>query len=230
MTRPRVVGHRGWPARYPDNTLGGFLAAATVADAVETDIRRCGDGRLVLSHDTEIAGLVVSATAWPVLDELDLGDGHHPALLDEAMAAVPGTPFQLEVKNLRQEAGFEPDHRVGLEAAERARPGDLVTSFNWATLAAVRQVFPDVATGLLAGDSEALERAIDECRRVGHRVLLPRADWPTPGLERALDHGLELYPWVVNDSDRAAELADLGVSGIITDDPPTIRSAVQGGL
>jgi glycerophosphoryl diester phosphodiesterase len=77
-----VVGHRGWPTRYPDNTLAGFISASEVADAIETDVRRCGDGKLVLSHDPVLDGLEVASNPWSVLGEIDLGDGHHPSLLD----------------------------------------------------------------------------------------------------------------------------------------------------
>ena len=224
---PKVVGHRGWPSRFPDNTLAGFLAAATVADAVETDVRRSADGKLVLSHDPVMDGLVVAHNAWSVLAELDLGDGNRPALLDEAVAAIPGTGFQFEVKNLPHEPGFEPDHRIALETAERARPGDMVTSFNWVTVAAVRRAFPEVATGVLVGGSGDIDQAISECLENGHVALLPSIQLPTPGLVRALDAGLEVYPWVVDDLGLLDELADLGVSGIIGDDPAAARSALE---
>ena len=187
---PTVVGHRGWPSRFPDNTLAGFLAAATVADTVETDIRRSGDGKLVLSHDPTVSGLVVADTAWAVLAELDLGDGNRPTLLDEAVAAIPGTGFQFEVKNLPHEPGFEPDHRIALDTAERARPGDMVTSFNWVSLARVRSVFPEVATGVLVGASGDIDQAIEQCHRTGHVAVLPSIQLPTPGLTRALTAGL----------------------------------------
>lgn len=226
MGTPDVVGHRGWPTRFPDNTLAGFLAAAAVAESVETDIRRSADGKLALSHDSDINGLQVADQPWSVLGELDLGDGHRPALLDEAIAAIPGTQFQFEVKNLPSEPGFEPDHRLALEAAERARPGDMVTSFNWATLAAVRRVFPEVATGVLVGGSGDIDQAVNECLDVGHPVLVPSIRLPVLGLVRALEAGLAVYPWVVDDPDRVAELAGLGVSGIITDDPAAVRLAL----
>lgn len=222
-----MVGHRGWPSRFPDNTLAGFLAAATVADTVETDIRRSGDGKLVLSHDPSVNGLVVADTAWSVLAELDLGEGNRPALLDEAVAAIPGTGFQFEVKNLPHEPGFEPDHRIALDTAERARPGDMVTSFNWVTLARVRSVFPEVATGVLVGASGDIDQAIDQCLRTGHVAVLPSIQLPAPGLTRALAAGLEVYPWVVDDLGLLDELADLGVSGIISDDPAAARSALE---
>jgi glycerophosphoryl diester phosphodiesterase len=224
---PVVVGHRGWPSQFPDNTLAGFLAASAVAGSVETDVRRSADGKLVLSHDPDLGGLGVAAHPWSVLSELDLGDGHRPALLDEAIAAIPETPFQLEIKNMPHEPGFEPDHRLALEAAERARPGDIVTSFNWQTLAAVRQVFPDVATGVLVDRHGEIGLAIDECFGVGHPALLPSLFLPTLGLVRALEAGLAVYPWVVDDPERVIELAGLGVSGIITDDPAGVAAALR---
>jgi glycerophosphoryl diester phosphodiesterase len=222
-----VVGHRGWPSRFPDNSLAGFLAAATVADTVETDIRRSADGKLVLSHDPVVDGLVVADTAWSVLAEIDLGDGHRPALLDEAVAAIPGTRFQFEIKNLPHEPGFEPDHRIALDTAERSRPGDMVTSFNWVTLAAVHRAFPEVATGVLVGGSGDIDDAIRECTENDHIAVLPSTQLPTLGLGRALDAGLEVYPWLVDDLGLLDELADLGVSGIISDDPAAARSALE---
>src|SRR5262245_18224751 len=115
-----VVGHRGWPARFPDNTLAGFAAAAAVADAVETDIRRSSDGKLILSHVPLLGGLPADTNPWSLLAEVDLGEGHRPVLLDECLASLPGFPVMLEVKNMPHEPGFEPDHRVGLVTAARA--------------------------------------------------------------------------------------------------------------
>jgi glycerophosphoryl diester phosphodiesterase len=225
--RIAVVGHRGWPTRYPDNTLAGFYAAAGVADAVEVDVRRSGDGKLILSHDPVLAGLSVGEHPWTTLGEADLGEGHRPALLDEAMAAVPGLSFQLEIKNMPHEPGFEPDHRLALEAAERARPGDIVTSFNWETLAAVRRVFPDVSTGVLLDMGGSVPDGIAECLEQGHPVLLPSVFLPVLDMLQVVEAGLDLCPWVVNDPDRVEELAGIGVSGIITDDPAVVRTALD---
>ena len=218
-----VVGHRGWPTRFPDNTLAGVLAAATVADMLELDIRRSGDGKLVLAHDPELGGLPVSGTPWSQLGELDVGDGHHPALLDEVLAALPETPVQMEIKNLPMDPGFEPDHRLALEAAERSRPGDIVTGFNPESLAAVRRVFPDVNTGLAVAAWVDLEEAVKMCQDGGHTVLVPEHTLVT----RKINTELSVYPWTVNDPTRALELVELGVTGIITDDPGLIAETFR---
>lgn len=218
-----VIGHRGWPARYPDNTLDGFLAAADVADAVELDVRRSADGKLVLAHDPVLGGLAVWETPWSVLCELDLGNGHHPALLDEVLAALPATPVQLEVKNWPMDPGFEPDHRLVLETAERARPGDMVTGFNLESLNAVRRVFPEVATGLCVPAAIGLDEAVNICLDAGHNALVPEFSLVT----KELNVDVQVFPWTVNDPARASELVQFGVAGIITDDPGLMSTTLR---
>lgn len=190
---------------------------------VELDIRRSGDGKLVLAHDPELGGIPVSATPWSQLGELDLGDGHHPALLDEVLAALPETPVQMEIKNLPMDPGFEPDHRLALEAAARARRGDVVTGFNPASLAAVRHVFPELDTGLAVPAWFDLDEAVKTCEDEGHTILVPEHTLVTG----EINAGLAVYPWTVNDPHRALELVDLGVAGIITDDPGLIAETLR---
>jgi glycerophosphoryl diester phosphodiesterase len=204
--------------------LSGLLAAADVADVLEVDVRRSGDGKLVLSHDPEIQGRIVAETPWSVLSDIDLGDMHHPTLLDEALAALPDIPFQLEIKNLPFEPGFEPDHRVALEAAERSRPGDIITGFNPETLMAVRRVFPEVSTGLAVASGVSIVDIVRHSLDVGHRALVPDHSL----LVEPINAELAVYPWTVNEPVRARELVDLGVAGIITDDPGLMTEAMRG--
>lgn len=226
MTKPPVtVGHRGWPVRFPDNTLSGFLAASSMVDEVELDVRRSSDGKLVLSHDPTLVGLSVHETPWSTLSELDLGDGHHPALLDEVLAALPDTRVQLEIKNDPAQPGFEPDHRRGLEAAERSRPGDMVTSFNPATLEAVRRLFPEVSTGFLVTGAGDLDDLVKYCLDAGHQALVP--DHRMIHGPVTADAGVSFGAWTVDDPQRAAELVDWGVSSIITNDPGLISSHLE---
>ena len=223
--QPVTVGHRGWPARFPDNTLAGFMAVSSVVDEVELDVRRTADGKLALSHDPDLHGHVVSETSWSTLMELDLGDGHHPALLDEVIAALPDTRIEFEIKNDPSEPGFEPDHRRALEAAERSRPGDIVTSFNPATIEAVRRVFPDVRNGFLVTGAGTPADYVNYCLDAGHQMLVPNHnmfDGPVgPG------DGLGFGTWTVNEPDRAAQLVEWGVSTIITDYPDIISKHLE---
>lgn len=220
-----VFGHRGWPTRFPDNTLPGFLAAATVCDGVEADVRRSADGKLVLAHDVEIGDLEVAASTWSVLSEIELGGGAKPCLLDEVLSALPDRRVLMEIKNGPGEPGFEPDHRVGLEAASRARDLDVVMSFNWMTADAVRSSFPDVHTGLVAGVLGDVGDAVRHALEHGHRNLVLDVDLLSAS-EAPIPSDLTVLVWSSR-SDHAwtaaiDELASMGVSGIITDDPAAV--------
>ncbi|MBN2437226.1 MAG: hypothetical protein JXL20_01345 [Deltaproteobacteria bacterium] len=49
------IAHRGYSARYPENTLLAFKkATAAGADMIELDVRLSQDGRLVVIHDERI--------------------------------------------------------------------------------------------------------------------------------------------------------------------------------
>ncbi len=54
-TALQLVGHRGYPARYPENSLRGFLAAIGAgAKHLELDVQMCADGELVVLHDDNL--------------------------------------------------------------------------------------------------------------------------------------------------------------------------------
>jgi len=225
----KVIGHRGWPTRYPDNVLAGVAAAFEVADMVEVDVRVSGDRNLVLSHDPVLGGLPVDETPWATLAQLDLGGGFHPASLDQLLERFPTSPFNLEVKNHPGEPGFDPDHKVALRTAAAARPGDLLTCFYWPTMDAVRLDFPDVATGLLVDSDWDLAKAVDHALAEGHLAVV--AQWELalrsgPVVQTAAEAGLAVAVWTLNDPSRVDELASIGVTAIITDDPGEMRRAV----
>jgi glycerophosphoryl diester phosphodiesterase len=228
----QIVGHRGFPARFPDNTMAGFAAAFGEVDMVETDVRRSSDDRLVLCHDPVVGSHVVAETDWDVIRAVDLGAGQRPILLQEALAAFPDRGFNLEVKNWPADPGFEEDGRIGVEVAALARPGDLLSSFHWPTMDAVKVDRPDVATGLLLESHVAFDAAIDHAIERSHAVVIP--EWSMlvgPGgaelIELAHRGGLGVATWTVNDVQVARRLARIGVDAIITNDPRMMVDALE---
>lgn len=217
FSQSEVWGHRGWPSRFPDNTEAGIRAAATVAGGVEIDVRRSVDGRLVLSHDPELAGRAVAATPWSVLASTSLS-GYPPAVLEDVLDV--GVRLDIEVKNDPSEPGFDATHALAMEAAALARPGDVVTSFWWPSMDAVRAAMGDVATGLLLDAPldpiEAVRHAVDH----GHGAIAPHhllIDGSVAEFARV--EGIEIVAWTVDDASEAMRLAELGVAAIITNRP-----------
>ncbi|KAF2686994.1 tubulin-domain-containing protein [Lentithecium fluviatile CBS 122367] len=52
---PQAIAHRGYKAKFPENTMGAFRGAVGVgAEAIETDIHLSKDGVVMLSHDKDL--------------------------------------------------------------------------------------------------------------------------------------------------------------------------------
>ena len=218
-----IIGHRGLPREFPDNSLAGILAAR-FCDMVEIDVRRTRDGVLVLSHDPHFASRLLVESDWCDLERLRSG-GHPLARLEELLEAVGDFPLNLEIKQSPADADFDPTFSVARRTAALARPGDLVTCFHWETMQVLRREFPRMRTGLLVDRGWSLIDAIERAVRDGHHAVAAHDSLLVSGDPRVApatvtDHGLELFVWTVNKVARAAALA--GVTGIITDVPRTM--------
>lgn len=90
-TVPLLVAHRGYPARYPENSLEGLAAALRLGACwVEFDVQLCADAVPVVLHDVTLertAGHVASITH---LRSTELGDisVHEPARFGTAFSGV----------------------------------------------------------------------------------------------------------------------------------------------
>ena len=55
LHKPKLVAHRGFAAKYPENTLAGFEAAIALGcQYLELDIQICKDLQAVVIHDTNL--------------------------------------------------------------------------------------------------------------------------------------------------------------------------------
>jgi glycerophosphoryl diester phosphodiesterase len=241
--RPLVLGHRGASAAAPENTLAAFARAmADGADGVELDVWRCGSGEVVVIHDeqtTRTCGepLAVDRTPLSALRRLDAGGwkgaafrGERIPLLAEVLEALPGAVINVELKGRTG----RPDGGLGVAvarliadagAAERV----IVSSFDFALLAAFRRAAPLIATGLLF--EPAWHRPV--------RVALATA-WLRPSALHP-DHALctparlagwvaarrALNVWTVDDTEEVARLTQAGVTGLVSNVPGATRRAID---
>lgn len=221
-----ILGHRGNPAEYADNTLAGIDSAAGLCDGVEIDFRRCATGELVLSHDPVVGGLIVAETPLDVLvGELGL------ATAEELFELDLDGDLDLEVKNWPMDPGFEVDHAIGLEVAAFARPRDIVTCFYWPTVDSVKALMPHVSTGLLFQGDVGWAAALNHALRHEHRTLAPHHTLIDADLMNAArENSIEVAAWTVDDRATVAALADLGVDTIITNRPADVVGWIQEDL
>lgn len=126
-----VAAHRGWCAKYPENTMAAFRAALELGvDQIETDVRVTKDGELVLIHDatvdrtTNSTGIVFDYT-FEEIRQLDAGQGEKIPTLIELMELVKDHPtltLDIELKEYptegREELAYSVCDRV-LEILDR---------------------------------------------------------------------------------------------------------------
>lgn len=241
--RPRVLGHRGASAHVTENTLDAFRRAmADGADGVELDVQRCATGEVVVFHDDDLrrlAGRPGSIARLPLaaLREARLiGGGEIPTLAEALEACGPGALVNVELKH----DGLLPwgcpalvDAVAEVVARANAARRVLISSFSPTAIWLWRRVRPDVPCGLLF-----------QAPRRFHRPWPLHTDWLLPLLGPAAVHpesrlctaaavaawqrrGYQVNVWTVDGAARLRELAALGVSGIITNDPARTLSVLS---
>ena len=236
-TRPLVIAHRGSSSLAPQNTLAAFESAwRSGADSIEIDIQLDADNVPVVIHDdtvdatTDGSGAVAQMHS-DELRRLDAGSWFSPAYagqkiptFDEVLrllVARPGIELLLELKGDWDAAGVQ----VAADAIRAAGLVDRVVaqSFSRETVAALRDVAPEMRRGLLVfGVDHTL---LDVCAELGVMACNPHGglllDDPTL-LERLQAAGIAVMVWTANEPEHWAALVEARVDGIITDRPDAL--------
>lgn len=237
---PLIFGHRGASADAPMNTLAAFeLAAEQGADGIELDVHRSSDGAVVVLHDFDVDATTdgsgpISAMTLDQIKVLDAGKwfgeqftGLRVPTLDEVFDAVGQKLFvNVEIKSRTAETDGVEQAVADCIARHRMAERVLVSSFNPLALHRFREIAPDVPVAAL--DASAIPDSLREMMRdFPHEAVHPHMDQVTAELVgEARRAGRRVNVWTVNDTDRARELAALGVDAIITDVPGVLRAAL----
>jgi glycerophosphoryl diester phosphodiesterase len=245
---PLLYAHRGAASERPENTLESFARALELgADALETDLHLTADGHVVAAHDPTLARTAgvpveIRRATLAELRRCDVGwgfvdrDGARPfrgrgarvPTLEELLDAFPGVDFNVDVK---QRAPSMVAPLLDLLRRKGAEGRALVTSFDGATLRAVRAAGYPGPTGLATADALRLYAApLALLRAAPPRGSAAQVPVAAGGLRLdtsafvAKCHalGLRVDYWTVNDPREADRLLGLGADGIMTDDPAAI--------
>jgi len=229
-----VLAHRGARRVAPENTLEAFRQARALgADGVELDVHATADGVLLVDHDGAPDGVGPIAAATFAAARAARPD--IPAL-DEVLDECAGMLVNVEVKNLPNDPGYDPEHGMVdvLAALLEVRSTDnvLVSSFNLDTLDAFHARLASVPTGYLVMGVPSLAEAVELAAARGHQAVHPfvgmvLAEDPSDAVRAAHDAGVACNVWTVNEPDQMRALAAAGAHSIITDLPDLARSVLD---
>lgn len=152
-----IVAHRGASKRAHENTLESFeQAIALGVDMVELDVRRTGDGALVVFHDPGIkSGGSLSLLSQLTLDQLQKKAAKNKFMiptLDEAFRVCAGrVKVDIELK----ENGYA-GAIIGRARAHFDPAACIFTSFDPRIIADVKNTDRTLVTGLILAKADSL--------------------------------------------------------------------------
>ncbi len=235
MTRPlRRVGHKGADLIAPGNTYESFDAALrSGVDMIEFDVLPArGDRSLLLAHDYHDAAT------------------RTPHTLEEGLAYLAGEPFagleilvdlklpgyELRVVDALRDAGLldrtliSTQYRESLRVIRAVEPS---LRLGWTVPKLQRDPFRSRLTRVPAAFGLVVLRALlppAAGRAVRHgscEAIMAHWRLVTPRLVQAVHRaGGELYVWTVDELARIRRLEELGVTGVITNDPRLFHALV----
>jgi glycerophosphoryl diester phosphodiesterase len=222
----------------PENTFASFDRAIELGvDAIELDVHLTADGEVVVIHDHDLTRTtdgegVVGEKTLAEIKSLDAGKcfgaefaGQRIPTLGEVLEWARGRcVLDIEIKG-------GPWPYEGLEAKvvdliRRYEMTDqtIVISFDHPTVARVKSLAPEIATGTLWScrpiDPVAVALA------AGANAILPfwsYCDAETVG--RAHAAGLSVHPWETSDPDAIDRLIEIGVDSICSNRPDNVGGA-----
>jgi glycerophosphoryl diester phosphodiesterase len=219
--QPLVIAHRGFSARFPENTLAAARAAIQVgADMVEVDVQQTADGKVAVFHDSLLRRLcgLESRISQVSLRRLQQSKPDVPTL-EQMLNEVRGKArLLIEMKVV--------DGANVAHAIEHCAMIDEVIVFAFETerLVQLSRANPRIRRyGLVDSDLTASVRKLSEVIQVdgiGVASRLLRSAAAVRQLQRQVG---KVFVWTVNRIGRMRQLGEWGVDGIITNHPDRAR-------
>jgi glycerophosphoryl diester phosphodiesterase len=237
---PIPFAHRGGTSEAPENTLPAFEHAVALGyHHLETDVHLTADGVLVAFHDPDLrrtcgVDLTIAGSAWDQLREVRV-DGREPIpLMTDLLDRFPDARFNIDCKSDAAAPAL-----VELVRSRGLLDRVCIGSFSHARLVKIRSLLgPGLLTCMSPQEIAALRlagRVTGTAQRVaqvpvraaesgaGRRVVVVTRGF----VERAHRNGVAVHVWTIDDADEMRHLLDLGVDGIMTDRPETLRDVLD---
>jgi glycerophosphoryl diester phosphodiesterase len=220
------VGHRGARAYEVENTLKSYeKAIALGANAIELDVRKSKDGKLVITHDDNLRrvfGKDIRVNEATLKQLKQLSENRIPTF-EEALRFIDGRVEKILVEI--KEAGYE---KKVLEVIRKEKLKDraIVVSFHEEALSAVRKADGEVETGLIYAKYEnpRYKNPVDAALKLKAQYLVPLYRFThTRNVSDAHKKNLKVIVWTINTAEEARQYMAKGVDGIASDKPDIFK-------
>ena len=234
---PIAFAHRGGASDAPENTMPAFQRAIDLGYIyMETDVHATKDGALLAFHDDDLSRTcgrpgVIGELAYDEVKHARVNGTEHIPLLDELLTSWPHAHLNIDCKSDQALAPLIKRLEVG-DIFDRVCIG----SFSDKRLNAIRERFGEkICTSMGPRDVGKL-RLGSWVRRTGkfeniHAAQVPVSQGPLTIVDKtfitaAHNAGVQVHVWTIDDQAEMVRLLDLGVDGIMTDKPETLKKVL----
>lgn len=231
----RIIAHRGASQAAPENTLAAFrMAQEQGINWIEFDVSLLGDGTPVIHHDDTLdrctsASGPLSAIGAADLPDLSAGVTHGEAFAHEPLPTLDAALDLLGdagmFANLEMKPHDQPRGRIASVVRDALQTRDwikdriIVSSFDHDELAELRESMPDLAlAGLWTEPEDGWRKRLTELRAAALHLHYTHLSQSL--LNEATSYGFDVRVFTVNDLRVMKPFRDLGLTSIVTDDPP----------
>ncbi len=235
----KVMAHRGYSGKYPENTMLAFQKAVEVGcDGIELDVQLTKDGVLVIIHDemidrtTDGTGAVKDYT-YEELKKFNAAvnfgnvtEFQPIPTFEEYCAWIAETNIDtnIEIKTGRyyyediEKKTLDMVHKYGLEKKI------LYSSFNHMSLVKIKELLPEAECGALLNEV-GLGNAGFYCHSYGFQCYHPGYKGLTKEIvDNCKKYGIKINVWTVNGMDELEQLEEWGCDGVITNYPEVCKA------
>lgn len=234
---PWIIAHRGYRAKYPENTLVAFQAALDAnVEMIEMDVALSRDRQLVVIHDATLERTTngqgpVSGYTLKQLKQLDAGSWFHPRFsgeqlpeLSEVLDLIDGQVLiNIEIKP----HVFEPRHpsdaveRQVVDLVRRRKIKDrvLISSFDMNILKQILTIDHAPALGLISR-TPANGHTIEDCRQLNAVSWHPNHQILTSEQVKMMHaNDICVFPYNADTREEVTRVLEMDVDGVISSDP-----------
>lgn len=217
------IGHRGARAYEPENTLSSFRRALELGvDAVELDVRKTFDNKLVVIHNANVNKTTngsgeVNELTLEEIQGLIIEKNEHVPTLEEVLDTVAN---RVKVLMELKETGTE-EQVVNLIRRKQLAENVILISFHEDILRKVRELSDELKTGLIyVRHKNPIQAALD----LNAKYLLPLYRFThSANVKKAHEAGLKVIVWTINKKEEVEEYKKKGVDGIASDKPDILH-------
>ncbi|MFT8394405.1 MAG: glycerophosphodiester phosphodiesterase family protein [Liquorilactobacillus ghanensis] len=224
LSQTLIFGHRGYPKKFPENSLAGFrYAIQQQIDGLEFDVHLTKDQVPVVMHDEKIDRTSnghgqISQLTLAELQQYHLSNGEKIPTLNEFLHVVAENPVQLNLELKTDQIHYPEIEQIVLKMVTQAplvKPV-IFSSFNLPTLKICQQLAPHEQYCWLTKHHVAdPQKFIQQEHLAGLHLHHYQADIACQRI------------WTIDNSFVARRLLRHHVAGIITNDFEKIRQLRQ---